>query len=142
MKSLHIPVEYLYAAEKRENYYEKPELTPQQLQTFTKHHQIDFILYDLSMDKFNRQVAAFGKVRMQREVKKLERFAASCQKSRNCFKSKFTTIRDSPNAIELMPSTKITGEKIGVRLDKNYGRFLPLKSCCWPHHLGTILLIF
>ena len=41
--------------------------------------QIDYILYGLSMDERNRQVAAFGKVRMQLEVQKLQRFSTSCK---------------------------------------------------------------
>ena len=118
-----MPVEYLYAAQKQETVYEQPELTPHQLKTFKKYNEIDYILYELSVEKHNRQVAAFGKLRMQEEVKKLQRFAENCQKSKNCFTSKFTTIRDSPNSTELMKSTKIEGNKIGIRLNKDYGEF-------------------
>ena len=123
MKSLHIPVEYLYTSQKRELTYEKSELSSQQLQTFKKFHQIDYILYELSLEKLDRQVTEFGKLRMQREVRKLQQFAASCQKSRSCFKSKFTTIRDSPNASDLLRSPKLKGNKIETRLDKDYGKF-------------------
>lgn len=65
----------------------------------------------------------FGKLRMQREVRKLQEFATNCQKSRSCFKSKFTTIRDSPNASDLLRLSKLKGNKIGTRLDKDYGMF-------------------
>ena len=118
-----MPVEYLYVAQKREAVYEQPELTPRQLQIFKKYNEIDYILYELSVEKHQRQVAAFGKHRMQEEVRKLQRFAENCLKYKNCFKSKFTTIRDSPNFMELMKSTKIEGDKIGIRLDKDYGKF-------------------
>ena len=82
---------------------------------------MDYILYELSVEKLDHQVAEFGKLRMEREIRKLQQFAASCQKSRSCFKSKFTTIRDSPNASDLLKLTKLEGNKIGMRLDKDYG---------------------
>lgn len=84
---------------------------------------MDYILYELSLEKLDRQVTEFGKIRMQREVRKLQRFAASCQKSRSCFKSKFTTIRDSPNASDRLKLSKLKGNKIGTRLDMDYGKF-------------------
>ena len=89
---------------------------------------MDYILYELSVEKLDRQVAEFGKLRMQREVQKLQLFAASCQKSRSCFKSKFTTIRDSPNAKELQKMSKLNGNKIGMRLDKDYGKLFHNKK--------------
>merc|ERR1719410_3214982 len=81
---------------------------------------MDYILYELSLEKLDRQVTEFGKIRMQREVRKLQRFAASCQKSRSCFKSKFTTIRDSPNASDRLKLSKLKGNKIDTRLDMDY----------------------
>ena len=108
----------------REKSYEKPSLTNRQLEIFKSFHQMDYILYDLSLKKFERQLAAFGHKRMEAEVKKLKLYAEGCEMNpENCLKSKFTTVRNSPKYDQIMQLTKVTGEKIGKRISKDYGEF-------------------
>ena len=111
----------------REKSYEKPPLSDRQLAIFKSYHQMDYILYDLSLKKFERQVAAFGHDRMAVEVAKLKSYAEKCRKKpQNCFKSKFTTVRDSPKLKEVMKmthTTEIKGQQIRTKIDRDYGGF-------------------
>ena len=108
----------------REKSYEKPPLSDSQLAIFKSYHQMDYILYDLSLKKFERQVAAFGHDRMAVEVAKLKSYAEKCKtKPQNCFKSKFTTVRDSTKQKEVMKMTAVEGERIGTKIDRDYGWF-------------------
>ena len=51
-KSLHIPVEYLYApSENISVKYEKPDLSPAQLAVFRKHFKMDIIMYEMAETK-------------------------------------------------------------------------------------------
>ena len=112
----------------RDKKYEKPPLSEHQLNIFKQYHQMDYILYELSMAKFQRQVAAFGHERMEKEVTKLQKYAKKCQqKPSNCYKSKFTTVRNSPNKDKAMKLTQVKGEKIGKKIDRDYGKFLILR---------------
>ena len=117
----------------REKSYEKPSLTNRQLEIFKSFHQMDYILYDLSLEKFERQLAAFGHKRMEAEVKKLKLYAEGCEKNpKNCLRSKFTTVRNSPKHDQIMKLTEVTGEKIEKRISKDYGEFnvcLDLVNC-------------
>ena len=109
----------------REKAYEKPPLTDRQLKIFKKHHRMDFILYELSLAKFNRQVAAFGHEKMKTEVKKLEAYASKCmEKPQDCMITNFTTIRNSPKRNKIMKLTQVRGEIIGKKIDRDYGKFL------------------
>ena len=122
-KSLFVPVEYLYGVTMREKKYEKPPLSDRQLAIFKKHHQMDYYLYDLSLKKFDRQVAEFGRDRMEAEVQKLKLYAQKCQtNSQSCMKSKFTTVRDSPKQKEIMKMTEFKGERIKNKIDRDYGK--------------------
>ena len=83
------------------------------------------ILYELSLAKFERQIAEFGQDRMKKEVAKLKIYAEKCnEKPSICNKSKFTTVRDSPDLYKVMQLTHFKGEKIGKKIDRNYGKFL------------------
>ena len=109
----------------REKAYEKPPLTNRQLKIFKKHHRMDFILYELSMTKFNRQVAAFGHEKMKTEVKKLKDYASKCMKKpQDCLITNFTTIRNSPKRNKIMKLTQVRGEIIGKKINRDYGKFL------------------
>ena len=109
----------------REESYEKPPLTDRQLEIFKRFHQLDYILYDLSLKKFERKLAAFGHENMEAEVKKLKLYAEGCKNNpKNCLRSKFTTVRNSPKHDQIMKLTEVTGEKIGKRISKDYGKFL------------------
>ena len=44
----------------RDKQYEKPPLSDHQLEIFKRYHQMDCILYELSLAKFERRVATFG----------------------------------------------------------------------------------
>ena len=87
---------------------------------------MDYILYELSLAKFERQVAAFGHDRMEKEVAKLKKYAGKCKKKpSNCYKSRFTTVRSSPNMKKAMKLTHFKGEKKGgYMLNRSYGKFL------------------
>ena len=109
----------------RDKKYEKPPLSDHQLEIFKQYHQMDYILYELSLAKFERQVASFGQDRMENEVAKLKMYAEKCKKKpSNCYKSKFTTVRNSPNSDKAMKLTHFKGEKIGKKIDRDYGKFL------------------
>ena len=110
----------------RDKQYEKPPLSDHQLEIFKRFHQMDYILYELSLAKFERQVAAFGQDRMQTEVKKLKKYAEKCiKKPSNCYKSRMTTVRSSPNQKKAMKLTKFKGKKYGgYMLNRDYGKFL------------------
>ena len=124
--SLFIPVEYLYGVTMREKSYEKPPLSDRQLEIFKKHHQMDFYLYDLALKKFDRQVAAFGHDRMEAEVEKLKSYAEKCRtNSQSCMKSKFITVRNSPNQKQIMKMTEVKvkrGDRIRTKIDRDYGK--------------------
>ena len=109
----------------REKSYDKPPLSDRQLEIFKKHHQMDYYLYDLALKKFDRQVEAFGKDRMEAEVEKLKLYAAKCQKNpQSCMKSKFITVRNSPNQKEVMKMTEVKvkrGDRIRTKIDRDYG---------------------
>ena len=110
----------------RDKQYEKPPLSDHQLEIFKRYHQMDYILYELSLAKFKRQVAAFGHDRMEKEVAKLKKYAGKCKKKpSNCYKSRFTTVKSSPNLKKVMKLIKFKGEKIGgYKLNRDYGKFL------------------
>ena len=109
----------------REKSYEKPPLSDRQLAIFKSYHQMDYILYDLSLKKFERQVAAFGHDRMAVEVAKLKSYAEKCRKKpQKCFRSWFTTVRDSPKRKEVMKMTEVKGQQIRTKIDRDYGGFL------------------
>ena len=110
----------------RDKQYEKPPLSDHQLEIFKRYHQMDYILYELSLAKFERQVAAFGHDRMEKEVAKLKKYAGKCKKKpSNCYKSRFTTVKSSPNLKKVMKLIKFKGEKIGgYKLNRDYGKFL------------------
>ena len=56
-KSLHIPVEYLYApSENISVKYEKPDLSPSQLAVFQKYFKMDIIMYEMAETKLGIRV--------------------------------------------------------------------------------------
>ena len=57
IKSLHIPVEYLYApSENISVKYEKPDLSPTQLAVFQKYFKMDIIMYEMAETKLGIRI--------------------------------------------------------------------------------------
>ena len=133
-QALHIPVEYVYApSENISVKYAKPQLSEYQNYIFEKFYQMDIILYNLSNEKFDRQIEQFGRARMDIEIEKLKKFAEKCDIDRKlCNKRYHKTWKHFPQS----DSIKLTSER--PKLDKQLDR---LKGIPCISSLNFILIL-
>jgi len=119
--SLHIPVEYLYApSENISVKYEKPDLSPSQLAVYQKYFKMDIIMYEMAETKLERQIDAFGRENMKKQVDKLIEYAKLCeQDSSVCSRKSHVTYKKSPHIKKLQLELTKTGERIGEKLDRD-----------------------
>ena len=102
-KNTLISVEYLYAvSENISKSYEKPSLTDAQMATFEKNFRMDIMLYELVQEKFEKQIDAFGRERMERELEKLKELQKKCEVDKSlCSRKRHVKYSDDPGKEKL-----------------------------------------
>ena len=91
-------VEYLYAvSENISKSYEKPSLSDEQMATFEKYFRMDIMLYELVQEKFEKQIDAFGRERMENELEKLKELQKKCEIDKSlCSRKRHIKYSDDP----------------------------------------------
>ena len=94
--------------------------------TFEKYFRMDIMLYELVQEKFEKQIDAFGRERMEREMEKLKELQKKCEVDKSlCSRKRHVKYSDDPGKEKLskevnqVPSDAVRGT---VPMDRDKGK--------------------